>query len=172
MNSLRLALFCLALAACRDEARTTEPIPPQPEQGVAATVTVDNLHAAVGQSVRVRVEVQVGNGQVFKVGSFTGRLHFDPARLAFKTENAINDGLRVANAAGASGGEIRFAGASPSGFSTLVLYDGTFEVKATNYVASLQLLMEEMSAAQTLTNLRPQLQVRRQVFQSRQAERP
>lgn len=170
MNSLRMALFCLALAACRDEPRDV--VAPPPDQGVAAAVTVDNLHAQVGQTVRVRVEVQVPATQTFKVGSYTGRLHFDPARLAFKTENAINDGLRVANNNGATGGEIRFAGASPSGFATLVLYDGTFEVKATNYVASLQLLMEEISAAQTLTNLRPQLQVRRQVFQSRQAERP
>ena len=54
MNTLRIALFCLAFAACRDdESRPTGPTTPIPEQGVVASVTVDNLNAAVGQTVRV-----------------------------------------------------------------------------------------------------------------------
>ena len=64
-------------------------------------------------------------------------------------------------------GLIRFAGASATGFTTLVLYDGTFQVKGADYAAALTLQMEELSAALSLTNLAPQLRVNRQIFLSR-----
>ena len=173
VNAIRAALVCMALTACQDEpVPATGPTVPTPQQGVVAFVTVDNLNARVGQAVRLRVEVQVGTQQTWRVGSYTGRLRFDPARLAFRAENTINDGLRVANNNGAPQGEIRFAGASATGFSTLVLYDGTFEVKGPNWMAVLQLQMEELSAAQSLTNLAPHLTVNRQVFLSRQPAQP
>jgi hypothetical protein len=158
----------LALSACQDQpAQSTGPTPPPVQQGVSAFITVDNLHAAVGQTVRVRVEVQVGSEQNYKLGSFTGRLRFNTAQLQFKAENAINDGLRVSNNTTATTGLIRFAGASAAGFTTLVLYDGTFQVKGADYAADLQLQMEELSAALSLTNLAPQLRVNRQIFLSR-----
>jgi len=91
------------------------------------------------------------------------------ARLQFKAENPINDGLRVNNTTTAATGLIRFAGASPTGFTTLVLYDGTFQVKSADYAADLALQMEELSAALSLTNLTPQLRVNRQIFLSRSA---
>ena len=170
MNGLRLVVLGLALAACQDQpAQSTGPTPPPVTQGVAAFVSVDNLSARIGQTVRVRVEVQVGTQQSYKVGSYTGRLRFNPARLQFRAENAISDGLRISNPAGAAAGEIRFAGAAPTGFATLVLYDGTFEVKAVDYASTLALQMEELSAALTLTNLAPQLMVSRQIFLSRTA---
>jgi hypothetical protein len=172
-NLIRLAALTVALAACQDQptrpAGTTAPPPPQ--QGVSAYVTVDRLDAPVGATVRVRVEAQLGTGQATKLGSYTGRLHFDPGALEFQQENPIDDGLRLANPAGAAQGEIRFAGASASGFTTLVLYDASFTVKAPAYAAGLSLSMEEMSAARTLTNLRPELSVSRQVFLSRTAGR-
>jgi hypothetical protein len=173
MHVLRLAVISLAVAACQDQpVPLTAPLPPPIQNGVAAYVTVDNLTAMRGQTVRVRVEVQVGTQQTFKLGSFTGRLHFNPALLLFKNENAISDGLRVANPLNAARGEIRFAGASAMGFTTLVLYDGTFEVKGANYAAELTLQMEELSAATSLTNLRTQLRVNPQVFLSAMPARP
>jgi hypothetical protein len=172
MTTLRLASLCLVLAACQDEpAPATGPTPPPVQQGVAAYITVDNLNAQPGQTVRVRVEVQIGTEQSFKLGSYTGRLRFDPARIEFKQENAINDGLRVANPLGAPQGEIRFAGASATGFTQLVLYDGTFQVRAAGYVESLQLTMEELSAALSLQNMHAQLRVNNQVFLHRTANR-
>jgi len=168
MHALRLLFLGLALTACQDQpAQSTGPTPPPVQAGVSAFITVDNLHAAVGQTVRVRVEVQVGTQQNYKLGSFTGRLHFNTAQLQFKAENAINDGLRVSNTTTAATGLIRFAGASPTGFNTLVLYDGTFQVKGADYAADLALQMEELSAALSLTNLAPQLRVNRQIFLSR-----
>lgn len=170
MHALRLAFLGLALSACQDQpAQSTGPTPPPVQQGVAAFITVDNLSAAVGQTVRVRVEVQVGSQQNYKLGSFTGRLRFNAAKLQFKAENPINDGLRVNNSTTAPTGLIRFAGASPTGFTTLVLYDGTFQVKSADYAADLVLQMEELSAALSLTNLTPQLRVNRQIFLSRSA---
>ena len=170
IHALRLVVLGLALTACQDQpAQSTGPTPPPVAQGVAAFISVDNLSALVGQTVRVRVEVRVGTQQSYKVGSYTGRLRFNVARLQFRAENAISDGLRIANANGAAAGEIRFAGAAPTGFTNLVLYDGTFEVKGADYAADLTLQMEELSAALTLTNLAPQLQVNRQIFLSRTA---
>ena len=114
MHALRLAVLGLVLSACQDQpAQSTGPTPPPVQQGVAAFITVDNLNAAVGQTVRVRVEVQVGSQQNYKLGSFTGRLRFNAAKLQFKAENPINDGMRVANTTTAATGLIRFAGASP-----------------------------------------------------------
>jgi len=173
MNLIRLAAATIALAACQDQpvrTATGPTLPQAPQQGVAAYITVDRLDAPVGAAVRVQVAVQVGTQQNFKLGSFTGRLHFSADKLQFQAENRINDGLRIANPANAAKGEIRFAGASAAGFSTLVLYDATFVVKAADYASDLTLQMEEMSAAATLTNLRPQLNVSKQIFLSRTAE--
>jgi len=170
MHLFRIGFASLMLVACQDApARSIGPTPPPPSQGIQAYVTVDNPDAAVGSTVRVRVEVQVGANATTKIGSYTGRLHFDPAKLSFKAENAINDGLRVANATGAAQGEIRFAGASPNGFTTLVLYDGNFEIKSADYRSSLTLTMEELSAALSLTNLSAQVSVNHQIFMSRVA---
>lgn len=172
MQIIRWAALTFALAACQDQpSRTTGPVvPPPPQQGVAAYVSVDRLDAPVGATVRVRVEVQLGTQQDFKLGSYTGRLHFDPGQLAFQQENPINDGMRLANPANASKGEIRFAGASAAGFTTLVLYDASFTVKGADYASGLSLAMEEMSSSKGFTNLRPQLNVSRQIFLSRTAE--
>ncbi len=170
MHALRLVFLGLALTACQDQpAQSTGPTPPPVQQGVSAYITVDKLNATVGQTVRVRVEVQVGTQQSYKLGSYTGRLRFNTAHLQFKNENPISDGLRIANATTAGTGLIRFAGASATGFNSLVLYDATFEVKGADYASDLQLQMEELSAALSLTNLAPQLRVSRQIFLSRSA---
>jgi hypothetical protein len=156
-------------AACADEPTKPDPLPPPVDQGVNAYIVVDNLHAAVGQTVKVSVVVRAADANV-KVGSFTGRLHFDAASLQYKAEVGINDGLRVANANGAGTGEIRFAGASATGFADLTLYSATFTVKQANWTGALTLQMEELSAAKSLVNLSPQLQVQRRVFAAEQVK--
>jgi hypothetical protein len=169
MHLIRLVVLTLALTACNDQpARTVGPrVPPPPQAGVAAFISVDRLDAQPGQTVRVRVEVQLGTQQTFKLGSYTGRLHFNAASLQFQQENKPSDGLRVSNPANALKGEIRFAGADPGGFTTLVLYDGTFTVKTADYAQGLSLVMEELSAASSLANLRAALKVNPQIFLSR-----
>lgn len=162
LRSIAMAVVLVG-AACADEPTRPDPLPPPPSQGVNAYVIVDNLHAVVGQSVKVSVVVRSADANL-KVGSYTGRLHFDPAMLQYKAEVAINDGLRVANPNGAAGGEIRFAGASATGFADLTLYSATFTVKGTSWSRDLTLLMEELSAARSLANLSPALRVSRTVY--------
>lgn len=168
LRSIAMAVVLVG-AACADEPTKPNPLPPPVEQGVNAFIVVDNLQAAVGQTVRVSVLVRAADAAV-KVGSYTGRLHFDAASLQYKAEVAINDGLRVANPNGAGTGEIRFAGASATGFADLTLYSATFTVKQANWARALTLQMEELSAARSLANLSPQLRVQRTVLAADQVK--
>ena len=161
-----LLLGVLALAGCEDEPLTSRAPgePPPPSQGIQAFIQVDNDHAQVGQTVHVWVRVQIGGETAARLGSYTGRLRFDPAAVRFESETAIDDGMRVSNPAGASTGDLRFAGAAPAGFQNLTLYEATFEVTKPDYMDQLRLDMEEVSAAISLTNLTPTLRVAPQVF--------
>jgi len=168
LRSIAMAVVLFG-AACADEPTKPDPLPPPVDQGVNAYIVVDNLHAAVGQTVKVSVVVRAADANL-KVGSYTGRLHFNAAQLQYKAEVAINDGLRVANPNGAGGGEIRFAGASATGFADLTLYSATFTVKQANWTSALTLQMEELSAAKSLANLSPQLRVQRSVMAADQVK--
>ncbi len=168
LRSIAMAVV-LAGAACADEPTRPDPVPPPPDQGVNAYVVADNLHAVPGQTVTISVIVRSADASV-KVGSYTGRLHFSAAALQYKAETAINDGLRVANPNGAGTGEIRFAGASATGFANLTLYSATFTVKASGWARDLSLQMEELSAARSLVNLSPHVQVQRAVLAADQVK--
>lgn len=162
IRSIAMAVVLLG-AACADEPTRPDPVIPPVDQGISAFITVDNLRALPGQTVRVSVLVRSADALV-KVGSYTGRLRFDPAMLQYKAEVAINDGLRVANPNGAGTGEIRFAGASATGFANLTLYSATFTVKGADWTRALALQMEELSAARSLANLSAQLRVVRTLY--------
>lgn len=161
-----LVLGALVLAACDDDPLTSrtpgEPAPPT--QGIQAFVQVDNDRAQPGDRVHVWVKVQIGGESGARLGSYTGRLRFDPGSLRYVQETAIDDGMRVTNPAGAPQGDLRFAGAAPAGFTTLTLYEVEFEVTEPGYLEALRLEMEEVSAALSLTNLTPSLRVAPQVF--------
>jgi len=169
MRSVRFLSFAtvlLGLAACDNEPLTSRdgPDQPPPAEAIQAYLQVDNDQAGPGDRVHVYVNVQLGSGSQAKLGSYTGRLAFDPKALGLVESVEINDGLRVINPNGAPTGEIRFAGAAARGFEDLTVYHGVFEVKDADYMKALELKMEELSAALTLTDLQPQLQVTPQVF--------
>ncbi|MBI4502690.1 MAG: hypothetical protein HY700_16210 [Gemmatimonadetes bacterium] len=163
---LLLAAGLAASTACNDDAlkSKTPGEPPPLTQGVQAFVQVDNDQAQPGERINVYVRVQTGTESQAKVGSYTGRLKFDPELLSWVSDAQIDDGLRVVNPNGSANGEIRFAGASAAGFNDLQLYHGVFEVKKAGYTSQLGLQMEELSAAVSLGDLKPQLQVTPQVF--------
>ena len=170
MKSVR-ALMMIAVVALQGACKDDDPLknntaagPPPPAQGIQTFVQVDNNNAQPGDHVQVYVLAQVGTESQAKIGSYTGRLHFDPTALAWVKDVEINDGLRVTNPGGAATGEIRFAGAAASGFNDLSLYHGEFMVKKTGYVGVLKTQIEELSAAHTLGNLQPQLRMVPQVF--------
>ena len=167
MRSNRIIMLgALLLAGCDDDPLTSrtpgEPAPPA--QGIQAFIQVDNDRAQPGDEVRVWVKVQIGGETDARLGSYTGRLRFDPGDLRFVQETAIDDGMRVTNPAGAPQGDLRFAGAAPTGFTQLTLYEATFTVEKAAYLDGLRLEMEEVSAAVSLTNLTPALRVAPQVF--------
>lgn len=167
MRAVRfLMMGALLLAGCDDDPLTSktpgEPAPPS--QGIQAFIQVDNDRAQPGDEIRVWVKVQIGGEMDERLGSYTGRLRFDPESLRYATETAIDDGMRVTNPAGAPHGDLRFAGAAPTGFTQLTLYEATFAVEKTGYMDGLRLEMEEVSAAVSLTNLTPTLRVAPQVF--------
>ena len=156
----------LGLAGCESEPlKSRAPAePPPPVQGVQAFLQVDNDQAKPGDHVQVFIRVQMGTGTQSKIGSYTGRVSFDPEAIGWVKDIEVNDGLRVVNPADAPKGEVRFAGASAGGFSDLLLYHGEFEVKKADYVTALHFNLDELSAALTLGNLGSQLQVAPQVF--------
>jgi len=86
--------------------------------------------------------------------------------VTFKREIVLSDGLRVANANNAPTGEIRFAGANATGFTTTTLYSAEFVVKTAGYAGKLTLQMQELSAARSLQNLTSQLRMAPQVYQA------
>jgi hypothetical protein len=161
-----VAVLSIATLACNDDPlKSSLPeTPTPPVTGVQAFVQVDNTAAHPGDQIHVFVRVQLGTESAAKLGSYTGRLTFDPAVLAYQGEVKINDGLRVTNPSGAGQGDLRFAGAAAGGFADLTLYEATFEVKKAGYLDALKVNMEELSAAGTLVNLRPSLEQPTQVF--------
>ena len=167
-----IATLSLATLACNDNPlKSSLPeTPPPASNATQAFVQVDNAAAQPGDVIHVFVRVQLGTDNSAKLGSYTGRLTFDPAVLAYKGEVKINDGLRVTNPNGAGQGDLRFAGAAAGGLADLTLYEATFEVKKTGYLDALKLSMEELSAAGTLTDLRKSLQQPTQVFLSKSGQ--
>jgi len=168
---LSTAGLLAALGACEDEAFKSRPPgePPPPVQGAQAFIQVDNDRAAPGEKVQVFVRVQLGTSNQAKIGSYTGRVFFDPQALAWARDVQVNDGMRVVNPADAGTGEVRFAGASAGGFTDLTLYQGEFEVKRADYPKALRLELTELSAAVTLGDLGKDLQKPRQIFLRTQA---
>lgn len=165
-RTLIIGALLLGAAACQDNPLKSqapaEPAPPA--EGIQAFVQVDNDSAQPGDVVHVWVKVQMGTQNAAKLGSYQGRLAFAPASLEWKSGTPLSDGMRVTNPAAASAGDIRFAGIAAKGFDDLTLYQGTFVVKKSDYMDHLGVKMEELSAALSLTNLKPQLQIVPQVF--------
>jgi hypothetical protein len=169
MQSVRflvLAALLVGQTACEDDPMKSEAPgePTPPTTGIQAYLQVDDGQAQVGDRVRISVRVQIGTDSETKVGSYTGRLVFDPEALSYMDEIKVNDGLRVSNPGAAEDGVIRFAGAAARGFDELRLYEAVFQVRKASYVDGLRFEMEEVSEALSLNNLRPQLKAAPEVF--------
>ena len=161
---LTMTGLALALGACDEPFDSQRPdVPPPPPQGIQAFLQVDNDRATPGQQIQLFVAVQFGVEEDLKLGSYTGALYFDPEVLAWKSDIAVDDGLRVTNAASAPG-QIRFAGAAARGFEDNLLYRGEFTVKAANYMEGLRFEMEELTAAGSLADLESGLATETKVF--------
>ena len=166
IRGLPFAILMVASAGCEDHAvpSGSPSHPPPSPKAIQVYLQVDDDRGRPGDRIRVFVAVRIGTERDVRLGSYTGRLRFDPRALRWRDHARIDDGLRVVNPSGAADGEIRFAGASAGGFEDLVLYEGEFDVRRSNYLRGLTLEMEELAAALTLADLRPVLEVVPNVF--------
>lgn len=167
MRSVRLLLMgAMVLAGCQDDPvmSDTPGEPAPPVEGIQAFLQVSDDRAQPGDEIRVWVKVQIGGKTEARLGSYTGMLRYEAGALRFLSEAKINDGMRVTNPAGAPEGVLRFAGAAPTGFTALTLYEATFEVVEPDYMEVLALEMKEVTAALSLTDLTPSLVVAPRVF--------
>ena len=88
-----------------------------PARHDAPTVHVSVVRSPQSTANRVVLVVRVdGRGMV--LGSYEGRVHFDPAALEVDSAIAGRDGSRFVNAADAKSGSIRFAGFTTNGFKS------------------------------------------------------
>lgn len=83
----------------------------------APSVRVRLVRARESTALRVVLLVRVeGAGMV--LGAYEGRLQFDPGVFAIDSVTAGRDGSRYVNPGDAARGTIRFAGFTPTGFSS------------------------------------------------------
>ena len=78
-------------------------------------VSVVRSSESSGQRIVLLVRVE-GTGLV--LGSYQGRLRYDPTAFVADSSTPGRDGTRYVNAADASRGSIRFAGFTPTGFTS------------------------------------------------------
>jgi hypothetical protein len=122
---------------CSESYRST--IVQNPAPTIEAVLVVSDLAPSVGGSLIVSVQAIATGGTV---GSYTARINYDSTALRFDGEAQMNDhALRATNPAA---GRIRFAGASPTGFSDGRLASYKFVVLRANAARTLSLGIDEI----------------------------
>jgi hypothetical protein len=117
------AIACsLALEGCRDDRNVVSTTAATTQRSITPRVIV-TPDGAGGAVLTVALDVQ---GDVGKIGSFTGRLKFDAAALAYDSEVTLSDG--TTRAANPGVGEVRVAGASMTGIDLTQLAAFRFRV--------------------------------------------
>ncbi|MBC7673110.1 MAG: hypothetical protein H7247_11880 [Polaromonas sp.] len=110
MNRTAVALILVLVIAggCREAGTIVQ----TGAESVPASITARADVVSTGESAVVTLVLDV-RGDVGKVGSFTGRLRFNPAALHYEGEVELSDGTLRASNPGA--GVVRVAGASTVG---------------------------------------------------------
>jgi hypothetical protein len=114
----------------------------------------------VGDTVRVRVALDLRGVSPEKLGSYNAQLNWDAARLTFVDATTVTGGFAtggtIINTTGTGTGQLRFGAADPAGHAgpTVALLD--IKLVATSAGSSpLALTLTDLSAAGTFTNLLP-----------------
>lgn len=124
-------------AGCSESYRST--IVQNPVPTIEAVLVVSDLTPSIGGSLIVSVHAIATGGTV---GSYTARINYDSTALRFDGEAQMKDqALRATNP---TPGRIRFAGASPSGFSDGRLASYMFVVLRANAAKTLSLGIDEI----------------------------
>ena len=145
-RAAHLIWVALLVAACRDTTGLTRPTASNAPRTITPKLLVLN---DTGKTALVTVALDV-SGNVGKLGSFTGRLHFDPASLEYDGEVAVGDG--TTRATNRVGDVIRVAGISTSGVNAARLVTFRFTVLDRAALATLRFDLEEVHEV-SATNL-------------------
>lgn len=134
----------LLLAGCQE----TEPEPPRAtlaaSRAVEVGVVASTLSPASGDTLVLLVRLTSGP-DVRPAASFTVRLSYDPARLAYAGESVrAGDGMRVINAD--IPGDVRVGGIASQGFPTGDLVALRFVTRGSGGVGALRLSVDELHA--------------------------
>ena len=127
----------LASSGCRDAERALSTNGANAPRSITphAVVTRDGSVAIVTLTIDV-------HGDIGKIGSFTGRLRYDPTALAFDREETLSDGtMRASNP---ESGSVRVAGASMSGVDVAQLAAFRFKVMDPAALNTLQFDIDEI----------------------------
>ena len=133
-----LMVVALGVIACRDTAGLTKPVASNAPRSIAPRVVVARDS---GGTALLTVALDV-SGNVGKLGSFTGRLRFDPTQLVYVGDIAIGDGtMRAANQVD---NVIRVAGISTSGVDVSRLVTLRFRVLNAAGLGTVRFELEEV----------------------------
>jgi hypothetical protein len=153
MRAPRRAIVALAIigvaAGCRDSKSLPAASAPTPLQVITPRASMSGGDA--GEVVTLSLDVPADVG---KIGSFTGRLIYDPSALAYDGEVSLGDGTSRASNPGT--GEIRVAGASMSGIDVTQLGAFRFKRIATTLGVPPRFELEEVHEL-SRANLAPRL---------------
>lgn len=122
-------------SSCRDAGGVVQ----TGNQAVPRSITPRAAVTTSGNTAIVTLELDV-HGAVGRIGSFTGRLHFDPAGLSYEGDTPWATLLAV----NAGTGEIRVAGASPDGVDVTRLAELRFTVRNPTALQTLQFDLDEV----------------------------
>ena len=141
-----LVWAALLVAACRDTTGLMRPTAVNAPRAITPKLVVLD---DTGKTALVTVALEV-SGNVGRLGSFTGRLHFDPAALDYRGEIALGDG--TTRATNRVGDVIRVAGISANGVDVARLVTLRFRVLDKAGLQTLRFDLEEVHEVST-TNL-------------------
>lgn len=127
----------LVLAACRDSATMLQSAGESAPRSITPHTTV--VTSGVSAVITLALDLR---GDVGKIGSFTGRLRFDPTALVFVGDESPADGTLRASNPGA--GEIRVAGASATGVAPGSLMSLRFTVKNAAALGTVEFELDEV----------------------------
>ena len=130
-------LLGLAAQGCRDAGTLVPATGAQAPRSITPRVVVQPNGAAAVLTLTLELRGDVG-----KIGSFTGRLRFDPVALPYEGEVALSDGTTRASNPGE--GVVRFAGASLNGVDVTQLAAFRFKVVDEAALNTVQFDLEEV----------------------------
>ena len=137
LPAMLTVVLAFALSSCHDVSRIM-----QVATGtVPRAVTPSTVITVSGSSAVVTLVLDT-RGNVGKIGSFTGRLRFDPSALSYESEVALTDATLRASNPGI--GVIRVAGVSTVGVDVTRLAAFRFTVKNAEGLSSVRFDVEEL----------------------------